>query len=131
DFEQTMKLINDIQFDQAFSFIYSQRPGTPAASFADDVDYDTKQKRLAVLQARIQQFNQEYTARMVGSTQRVLVERPSTKNPAQLAGRTDNNRWVNFDGPHSLIGRFADVVITESLPNSLRGRLAVPEAALA
>ncbi|HLU62199.1 MAG TPA: tRNA (N6-isopentenyl adenosine(37)-C2)-methylthiotransferase MiaB [Gammaproteobacteria bacterium] len=124
DFEQTMKLINDIRFDQAFSFIYSRRPGTPAASYDDDVSYDEKQKRLAVLQARIQQFNLEYTAGMVGTTQRVLVERPSTKNPAQLAGRTDNNRWVNFDGPSSLIGQFVDVVITENLPNSLRGRLA-------
>ncbi|HEX7046435.1 MAG TPA: tRNA (N6-isopentenyl adenosine(37)-C2)-methylthiotransferase MiaB [Gammaproteobacteria bacterium] len=131
DFEQTMKLINDVKFDQAFSFIYSRRPGTPAASFEDDVNYDEKQQRLAVLQARIQQFNQEYTAAMVGTTQRVLIERPSTKNPNQLAGRTDNNRWVNFDGPHSLIGQFADVVITECMPNSLRGRLAQPVAASA
>ncbi|HEX7029832.1 MAG TPA: tRNA (N6-isopentenyl adenosine(37)-C2)-methylthiotransferase MiaB [Gammaproteobacteria bacterium] len=131
DFEQTMKLINDVKFDQAFSFIYSRRPGTPAASLEDDVTYDEKQQRLAVLQARIQQFNREYTAAMVGTTQRVLVERPSTKNPNQLAGRTDNNRWVNFDGPRSLIGRFADVVITENLPNSLRGRLAQAIAASA
>lgn len=123
DFEQTMKLINDVRFDQAFSFIYSRRPGTPAASFDDDVRYDEKQQRLAVLQARIQQFNQEYTAAMVGTTQRVLVERPSTRNPRQLAGRTDNNRWVNFDGPQSLIGQFVNVVITENLPNSLRGRM--------
>jgi len=131
DFEQTMKLINDVKFDQAFSFIYSRRPGTPAASFEDDVDHAEKQQRLAVLQARIQQFNQEYTAAMVGTTQRVLVERPSTKNPRQLAGRTDNNRWVNFDGPVSLIGSFTDVVITESMPNSLRGRLAHAVAAAA
>lgn len=129
DFEQTMKLINDVKFDQAFSFIYSRRPGTPAASFEDDVTHEEKQQRLAVLQARIQQFNQEYTAAMVGTTQRVLVERPSTKNPNQLAGRTDNNRWVNFDGPRSLIGSFAEVVITENMPNSLRGRLAQAAAA--
>lgn len=131
DFEQTMKLINEVKFDQAFSFIYSRRPGTPAASFEDDVSHDEKQQRLAVLQARIQQFNQEYTNAMVGTTQRVLVERPSTKRPNQLAGRTDNNRWVNFDGPRSLIGSFADVIITESMPNSLRGRLAQPIAATA
>ncbi len=131
DFEQTMKLIDDVKFDQAFSFIYSRRPGTPAASFEDDVTYDEKQQRLAKLQARIQQFNQEYTAAMVGTTQRVLVERPSTKNPRQLAGRTDNNRWVNFDGPASLIGHFVDVVITENMPNSLRGRLALAAAASA
>src|SRR5690606_5340256 len=129
DFEQTMKLIEDIRFDQAFSFIYSRRPGTPAASFDDDLGYDAKQQRLARLQARIQEFNRQYTAAMVGSVQRVLVERPSTKNPLQLAGRTDNNRWVNFDGPQSLIGRFADVVITENLPNSLRGRLATASLA--
>jgi tRNA-2-methylthio-N6-dimethylallyladenosine synthase len=131
DFEQTMKLINDVKFDQAFSFIYSQRPGTPAASYQDDVPHETKQKHLQVLQSRIAQFNQEYTAQMVGTTQRVLVERPSTKDPQQLAGRTDNNRWVNFDGPHSLLGQFADVVITESLPNSLRGRLVTTDLATA
>ena len=131
DFEQTMKLINDVKFDQAFSFIYSQRPGTPAASFTDDVPSETKKKHLQVLQSRIAQFNQEYTAAMVGTTQRVLVERPSTKDPQQLAGRTDNNRWVNFDGPASLMGQFVDVVITENLPNSLRGRLATAQAASA
>ena len=131
DFEQTMKLINDVKFDQAFSFIYSQRPGTPAASFQDDVPHETKQRHLQVLQSRIAQFNREYTAQMVGTTQRVLVERPSTKDPKQLAGRTDNNRWVNFDGPASLMGQFADVVITENMPNSLRGRLVTAEAASA
>lgn len=128
DFEQTMKLINEVKFDQAFSFIYSRRPGTPAASFEDDVPQEEKHKRLQILQTRIRQFNQEYTAAMVGTTQRVLVERPSTKDPRQLAGRTDNNRWVNFDGPAGLIGQFVDVVITEALPNSLRGRLAEPRS---
>ncbi|MDX1454544.1 MAG: tRNA (N6-isopentenyl adenosine(37)-C2)-methylthiotransferase MiaB [Gammaproteobacteria bacterium] len=123
DFEQTMKLIEDVKFDQAFSFIYSARPGTPAASFEDDVAHETKQQRLKILQSRIIQFNQEYTEQMVGTTQRVLVERPSTKNAEELAGRTDNNRWVNFAGPASLIGQFVDLEITARMPNSLRGRL--------
>lgn len=127
DFEQTMQLIEDVRFDQAFSFIYSPRPGTPAASFPDNVSDEEKHQRLQTLQARVQEFNLEYTRRMVGTTQRVLVERPSTKNPRQLAGRTDNNRWVNFDGPQRLIGHFVDVTITEAMPNSLRGRLVEPQ----
>lgn len=123
DFEQTMKLIDEIKFDQAFSFIYSQRPGTPAASFPDSVSYETKHQRLSRLQARIQEFNQEYSDRMVSTTQRVLVERPSTKDARELTGRTDNNRWVNFAGPDALLGQFADVAITQALRSSLRGRL--------
>ena len=123
DFEQTMKLIADIGFDQSFSFIYSARPGTPAASFADETPMSVKKERLSILQARINQQAMEISRGMVGSVQSVLVEKPSKKDPRQLAGRTENMRWVNFDGDPSCIGQFVDVVITEALPNSLRGRL--------
>jgi tRNA-2-methylthio-N6-dimethylallyladenosine synthase len=124
-----MKLIDEVRFDQCFSFIYSRRPGTPAAALPDDVADAEKTRRLTALQARIHALGAEYAARLVGTVQRVLVERPSTKNPRQLAGRTSCNRWVNFDGPAALIGRFADVTITEAMPNSLRGRLAAAAAA--
>jgi tRNA-2-methylthio-N6-dimethylallyladenosine synthase len=123
DFEATMNLIADVGFDQSFSFIYSRRPGTPAASLPDDVPHAEKQQRLAILQARLNSQAMAISRGMVGATQRVLVERPSKKDPRQLAGRTENMRWVNFDGPAALINQFADVVITEALPNSLRGRL--------
>ncbi|HMN45969.1 MAG TPA: tRNA (N6-isopentenyl adenosine(37)-C2)-methylthiotransferase MiaB [Povalibacter sp.] len=123
DFQATMNLIADVGFDQSFSFIYSRRPGTPAASLPDDVTADEKQQRLALLQARINTRAQEISRSMVGSVQRVLVERPSKKDPHQVAGRTENMRWVNFDAPRALIGQFADVVITEAMSNSLRGRL--------
>ena len=123
DFEQTMNLIGEVGFDQSFSFIYSRRPGTPAASLPDDVPREVKQQRLAILQRRIDQQAQEVSRRMVGTVQRVLVERPSKKNPDQLAGRTENMRWVNFDGKASLLNGFVDLLITEALPNSLRGRL--------
>jgi tRNA-2-methylthio-N6-dimethylallyladenosine synthase len=131
DFEQTLQLIEDIGFDQSFSFIYSRRPGTPAASLPDDVDAAEKQRRLALLQHRINQQAAAISAAMVGRVERVLVERPSRKSPRQLAGRTGNMRWVNFDAEPALIGRFADVLITEALPNSLRGRLVSIEGALA
>jgi tRNA-2-methylthio-N6-dimethylallyladenosine synthase len=131
DFEQTLQLIEDIGFDQSFSFIYSRRPGTPAASLPDDVEPAEKQRRLALLQHRINQRAAAISAAMVGRVERVLVERPSKKNPRQLAGRTGNMRWVNFDAEPALIGRFADVLITEALPNSLRGRLVGIEGALA
>jgi len=124
DFEATMNLIAEIGFDQSFSFIYSRRPGTPAASLPDEVTHEQKQQRLLILQARINQQAMAISQGMVGSVQRVLVERPSRKDASQLAGRTENMRWVNFDGPASLINQFADVLITEALPNSLRGRLA-------
>ncbi len=124
DFEATMNLIANIGFDQSFSFIYSARPGTPAAGFADDTPMDVKKKRLQKLQARISQQAMKISKAMVGTTQSVLVERPSKKSPAQYAGRTENMRWVNFDGDSSCLGQFVDVVITEALPNSLRGRLA-------
>jgi tRNA-2-methylthio-N6-dimethylallyladenosine synthase len=123
DFQATMDLIGEIGFDQSFSFIYSARPGTPAASLPDEVSYQEKQKRLSILQQRINQKAQEISQGMVGSVQRVLVEKHSKKDAKQLAGRTENNRWVNFDGPDDLINRFVDVLITEGLPNSLRGRL--------
>jgi tRNA-2-methylthio-N6-dimethylallyladenosine synthase len=123
DFEATMKLIADIGFDQSFSFIYSARPGTPAANYADDTPMDVKKKRLQILQARINSQAMEISRAMVGTTQSVLVERPSKKNPAQFAGRTENMRWVNFDGDAAYLGQFVDVTITEALPNSLRGRL--------
>jgi tRNA-2-methylthio-N6-dimethylallyladenosine synthase len=123
DFEATMNLIAEIGFDQSFSFIYSARPGTPAASYADDTPTDVKKKRLQILQARINSQAMKISKAMVGTTQSVLVERPSKKSPAQYAGRTENMRWVNFDGDASCIGQFVDVVITEALPNSLRGRL--------
>jgi tRNA-2-methylthio-N6-dimethylallyladenosine synthase len=123
DFEATMDLVAEIGFDQSFSFIYSARPGTPASAFPDDVPHAVKQERLAILQARINQQALAISERMVGTVQRVLVERPSRKDPRQLAGRTENMRWVNFDGPPALMGRFVDVLITEALPHSLRGRL--------
>ncbi len=123
DFEATMKLIADIGFDQSFSFIYSARPGTPAASFADDTSMEVKKQRLKILQTRISQQAMEISKSMLGSTQTVLVERPSKKDPRQYAGRTENMRWVNFDGDASCLGEFVDVLITEALPNSLRGRL--------
>ena len=122
DFEATMKLIGDVGFDQSFSFIYSARPGTPAANLADDTPMAVKKERLQLLQARINQQAQAISDAMVGSTQRVLVEKISKKSARQVSGRTENNRWVNFDGDASLIGRFVDVDITEALPNSLRGR---------
>ena len=123
DFDQTMKLIEEVGFDQSFSFIYSRRPGTPAASLPDDVTTAEKQRRLALLQHRVNQQAAAISAAMVGGVERVLVERPSRKSPRQLAGRTGNMRWVNFDGEPGLIGRFVDVLVTEALPNSLRGRV--------
>jgi tRNA-2-methylthio-N6-dimethylallyladenosine synthase len=130
DFQGTLDLVREIGFDQSFSFIYSPRPGTPAASLPDDVTHDEKQSRLERLQAQLRVQAEAISRGMVGTVQRVLVERPSKKDAHQLAGRTENNRWVNFDGPATLIDRFADVAITEALPNSLRGRLVTGAAAL-
>ena len=129
DFEALMNLVADVGFDQSFSFIYSARPGTPAASLADDTPLEVKKERLKILQDRINQQAMTISRAMVGSTQRVLVEKTSKKDSAQLAGRTENMRWVNFDADPSLIGQFVDVVITEALPNSLRGRLIDSRAA--
>ena len=129
DFEKLMDLIAEIGFDQSFSFIYSARPGTPAASIKDDTPLDVKKRRLQILQARINQQALEISQGMVGTTQRVLVEKTSKKDSSQVAGKTENMRWVNFDADPSVIGQFVDVVITEALPNSLRGRLANNQAA--
>jgi tRNA-2-methylthio-N6-dimethylallyladenosine synthase len=123
DFAQTLELVADIGFDQSFSFIYSRRPGTPAASLPDEVPHEVKQRRLEALQAQLNRQARRISESMVGSTQRVLVEKPSRRDPRQLAGRTENMRWVNFDGPAALVDRFAEVCITEAMPNSLRGRL--------
>jgi tRNA-2-methylthio-N6-dimethylallyladenosine synthase len=131
DFEATLDLVREIAFDQSFSFIYSQRPGTPAAALPDDVPHEVKQARLERLQAQLRQQSEAISSRMVGSVQRVLVERPARKDARQLAGKTENNRWVNFDGPATLLNQFADVLITEALPNSLRGRLVVDAPAAA
>ena len=123
DFEATMNLINDIGFDMSFSFIYSARPGTPAADLPDDVTEQEKKERLYLLQNRITQMAQQISRQMFDTEQRILVEGPSKKNPMELRGRTENNRVVNFVGPHTVIGQFVDVRITEALPNSLRGDL--------
>jgi len=124
DFEATMKLIEDIGFDQSFSFIYSARPGTPAADLPDDTPMSVKKERLAVLQARLTGQAMRISESMVGQVQRILVTGCSRKDPGQLQGRTENNRVVNFaSSNHALIGGFADVEIGEALPNSMRGRL--------
>ena len=123
DFEALINMVADIGFDQSFSFIYSARPGTPAASLADDTPMDVKKQRLQILQSRIRQQAMDISNAMVGTIQRVLVEKISKKGANQLAGRTENMRWVNFDANSSCIGQFVDVVVTEALPNSLRGRL--------
>ncbi|HPY42475.1 MAG TPA: MiaB/RimO family radical SAM methylthiotransferase, partial [Thiolinea sp.] len=127
DFADTMKLIDEIGFDHSFSFIYSARPGTPAASLQDDTPMDVKKQRLQELQTRILASANAISQNMVGTVQRVLVERPAKKDPNQLAGRTENNRVVNFDGNARLIGHFVDLKITEALPNSLRGTVIAVE----
>ncbi|MDP1520209.1 tRNA (N6-isopentenyl adenosine(37)-C2)-methylthiotransferase MiaB [Porticoccus litoralis] len=125
DFEDTMKLINDIGFDHSFSFIYSARPGTPAADLPDETPEAVKKQRLQILQNRINQNAMRISEEMVGSQQSVLVTGISKKDPGQLQGRTENNRVVNFPSQdHSLIGQFVELAITEALPNSLRGMLA-------
>ena len=123
DFEATMKLIDDLGFDASFSFIYSSRPGTPAADMADDTPQDVKLARLLRLQKRIEEQAAVISASMVGSVQRILVEGPSRKDPNELAGRTDNNRIVNFPGNPRLINNFVDVTIVSALPHSLRGEI--------
>lgn len=125
DFEATMKLIDDVGFDASFSFIYSKRPGTPAADYPDDVPHDVKQSRLERLQHAINEAAQEVNLNMAGTVQRVLVEGPSKKDPRELMGRTDNNRIVNFNGQPRLIGQFVNVSITHALPHSLRGEIVI------
>ncbi len=129
DFERTMELIEEIGFDQSFSFIYSRRPGTPAAEIVDTVPQEIKQARLARLQQTINRQAQCISRAMVGSMQRVLVDRPARKDPNELAGRTENNRVVNFAGSRDLIGQLVDLRITAANPNSLRGELAQARSA--
>ena len=124
DFEKTMKLIADVGFDQSFSFIYSRRPGTPAASLADDTPDAVKHERLSRLQAALNANAAAISEKMVGTVERVLVEGPSRKDANELTGKTENMRQVNFPGPARLIGRFVDLTITAALTNSLRGRIA-------
>ncbi|PPU94897.1 tRNA (N6-isopentenyl adenosine(37)-C2)-methylthiotransferase MiaB [Xanthomonas albilineans] len=123
DFDKTMRLIEDVGFDQSFSFIYSRRPGTPAADLEDDTPEAVKHARLTRLQAHINAHAQQISRSMIGSVQTVLVEGPSKKNPAELTGKTENMRSVNFPGHPRLIGQFVEVTITEALSNSLRGRV--------
>ena len=132
DFDKTLKLIDDVGFDQSFSFIYSRRPGTPAASLDDDTPDVVKRQRLERLQAALNANARKISEAMVGSVQRVLVEGPSRRSPAELTGKTENMRPVNFAAPArlagpALIGRFLDVTITEALANSLRGRVGIAD----
>jgi tRNA-2-methylthio-N6-dimethylallyladenosine synthase len=131
DFEATMKLIEDVGFDHSYSFMYSRRPGTPAANLPDDVPPDVKSARLARLQAAIEANAQTISRSMVGSVQTVLVEGPSRKNPNELTGRTENMRFVNFPGPQRLAGQFIDVEIMGLASHSLRGRVRAAEDAAA
>ncbi|NYZ63714.1 tRNA (N6-isopentenyl adenosine(37)-C2)-methylthiotransferase MiaB [Luteimonas deserti] len=131
DFEKTMKLIEDVGFDQSFSFIYSRRPGTPASDLEDSVTPEEKHARLSRLQAHINAYAAGISERMVGTVQTVLVEGPSRKDPTELTGKTENMRSVNFPAPARLIGRFVDVEITAALSNSLRGRVVVSGIAAA
>ena len=124
DFDATMKLIDDVGFDASFSFIYSQRPGTPAAFIPDDVTQETKKARLKALQEKILQQAHLISEKMVGTTQKILVEGRSKKSEQEMSGRTENNRVVNFKGSGVLIGQFIDVDITQALNNSLKGVIA-------
>jgi len=129
DFAATLQLVRDADFDQSFSFLYSMRPGTPAAALPDDVPHAVKQARLVRLQEQLELQANRISAAMVGSVERVLVEKPARRDPRELAGRTANNRWVNFAGPASLINRYVDVVVMEARAHSLRGRLLTTAAA--
>jgi len=124
DFQQTLDLVRELEFDQSFSFVYSARPGTPAAGFPDNVTLEEKKARLRRLQDQLNSQAKAFSEQMVGTTQRVVVEGHSRKDVAELAGRTENNRVVNFPGPAELVGRMVRVDITAALSNSLRGRLA-------
>ncbi len=128
DFEATMNLIKAVDFDLSFSFIYSARPGTPAADMVDDISDEVKKQRLQILQDRISQQALHIARQMLNTEQRILVEGPSKKNPMELRGRTENNRIVNFVAPHSVIGQFVDVKITDVYANSLRGELVRQES---
>jgi tRNA-2-methylthio-N6-dimethylallyladenosine synthase len=130
DFQDTMDLVHEMGFDTSFSFIYSPRPGTPAANLPDETPMEVKKQRLQILQNRLLMNAANYSQSMIGSTQRILVTGTSKKNPLQLAGRTECNRVVNFDGAPELVGQFVHVQIGEALPNSLRGRLITIEQAV-
>ena len=123
EFEETMNLISEINYDTSYSFIYSKRPGTPAADLPDDVSVETKKQRLFILQQRINQQAQKISRDMVGTTQRLLINGASLKDPSEIQGRTENNRVVNLKGDLSLVGKFVDVEIYDALPNSLRGNI--------
>ncbi len=123
DFQKTLKLIADVGFDTSFSFVYSRRPGTPAADLHDDTPQEAKLKRLQQLQALINEQAAAIAQGMVGTRQRLLVEGPSRRDPKELMGRTENNRIVNFEGPVRLVGSMVDVIITQAFTNSLRGRV--------
>jgi tRNA-2-methylthio-N6-dimethylallyladenosine synthase len=129
DFEKTMKLIEEVGFDTSFSFVYSRRPGTPAADLTDDTPQTVKLQRLQRLQALINEQAHAIARSMVGSTQRILVEGTSTRDPNELSGRTENNRIVNFPGNPRLIGQMIDVVITDAMTNTFRGRVAIQDEA--
>lgn len=129
DFEKTMKLIQEVGFDTSFSFVYSRRPGTPAADLCDDTPQTVKLQRLQRLQALINEQAHAIARSMVGSTQRILVEGTSTRDPNELSGRTENNRIVNFPGHPRLIGQMIDVVITDAMTNTFRGRVAIQDEA--
>ncbi|MES2105970.1 MAG: tRNA (N6-isopentenyl adenosine(37)-C2)-methylthiotransferase MiaB [Pseudomonadota bacterium] len=128
DFNALMKLIDDVGFDNSFSFIFSPRPGTPAANLQDDTPHEIKLKRLQQLQAVIDANTKKYSNAMIGTVQRILVEGPSVKDPNELQGRTENNRVVNFAGPAELVGQLVETRITESYNYSLRGELLAPDA---
>lgn len=122
-----MKLIADVNFDMSYSFIFSARPGTPAADMVDDVPEEEKKQRLYILQERINQQAMAWSRRMLGTTQRILVEGTSRKNIMELSGRTENNRVVNFEGTPEMIGKFVDVEITDVYPNSCAVKWCVPK----
>ncbi|WP_288843588.1 MiaB/RimO family radical SAM methylthiotransferase, partial [uncultured Deefgea sp.] len=127
DFERTMKLIEDVGFDTSYSFVYSRRPGTPAADLPDDVPEAIKLARLQRMQKRLEQQAEAINLSMIGSVQRVLVERFAKKDKTELAGRTDNNRIVNFEGSPRLMNQFVEVRITDAFPRSLRGEIIIKE----
>jgi tRNA-2-methylthio-N6-dimethylallyladenosine synthase len=123
DFETLMQFIHDIKFDYSFSFIYSKRPGTPAAKLKDNVSLSTKKKRLKILQDTLKHYGHETSKNMVGTTQKILFTDVSKHDKNKIKGQTENNRYVHVEAPKSLIGNFADVIITEALPKSLRAEL--------
>jgi tRNA-2-methylthio-N6-dimethylallyladenosine synthase len=131
DFDKTMKLVEDIGFDASFSFVYSRRPGTPAADLADDTPQEVKLARLQQLQAALEANARRVSSAMVGSVQRILVEGAARRGAGLMSGRTENNRIVNFPGSARLAGQMIEVRITEALPHSLRGEVLVRETATA